>query len=654
MDAPLLRPMPRRAFPPFPLYFEFPSAFKPHALCWRRTIQAQVLANRSPMALKHEFEPLPTDAVLLRNYLKRLEESGTISASKAKAWAQEMANEVEVAAIRKKAEEGDAEAMIKLRGVRALRACTFHREVQSNVLFKTPTPQPYPAEHPQAGRMPSATLIRQRLRSSYAHALRQLEMERHEFDSLNALRRASRTLNREATTPLALHAVFSPKKPIKKKQGLEAAERDNQLSLMAAKIKKKQGLEAAERDNQLSLMAAKQARIKVMKENDKLQRIEEAASRRALMVRHQGEHLMSTMESEAVADIYESRAVDSTREASLLTAAMLGEEVDEEEAEDEEEEESEEGSCDAESGGGAEEGAEATLAAGGSDDGDVATIREKRGDEEEAEPAELAEPSPAMPAAAPANAVALAGQEMAQLRAQLLEQEEAHLKLKLDHNELQQQQALEREAAQTNAADLQRELEKAALDIASLKAKLADDAEHRPEAAQCQAETLRAESERQQAVAEKLREELKAALAEAEAATADANDKARQLAAEQKSKLELRDECTRLVNVERDRRLKLTGPPRSSSPDAAQAQALTQALAQLGKKDEKYKKMVALGVAQVTRLSNERDRLRADCEQAQRQRDEAERQRDELKKQTASVGLGVNRAQTLTDQENQS
>ena len=186
--------------------------------------------------------------------------------------------------------------------------------------------------------------------------------------------------------------------------------------------------------------------INSMKENDKLQRTSEAASRRALMVRHQGEHLMSTMESEAVADIYESRAVDSAREASRLTAAMLGEEVDEEEAEgEEEEEEPEEGSCDAESGGGAEEG-----------------------------------------------------------------------------------------AAQ------------------------------------------------------------------------------------------------------------------------AQAQALTQALAQLGKKDEKYKKMVALGLAQVTRLSNERNRLRADCEQAQRQRDEAERQRDELKKQTASVGLGVNRAQTLTDQENQS
>ena len=160
-------------------------------------------------------------------------------------------------------------------------------------------------------------------------------------------------------------------------------------------------------------------------------------------MRHLGEHLRSAMESEAVADIYESRAVDSAREASRLTAAMLGEEVDEEEAEGEEEEESEEGSCDAESGGGAEEG-------------------------------------------------------------------------------------------------------------------------------------------------------------------------------------------------------------------AAQAQALTQALAQLGKKDEKYKKMVALGLAQVTRLSNERNRLRADCEQAQRQRDEAERQRDELKKQTASVGLGVNRAQTPTDQENQS
>ena len=50
-------------------------------------------------------------AVQVRNSLKRLVESGAISGSKADAWKKAMAEEAEVAALRKKAEGGDASAM---------------------------------------------------------------------------------------------------------------------------------------------------------------------------------------------------------------------------------------------------------------------------------------------------------------------------------------------------------------------------------------------------------------------------------------------------------------------------------------------------------------------------------------------------------------
>eukprot|EP00964_Phaeocystis_antarctica_P036833 scaffold21018_cov65-Phaeocystis_antarctica.AAC.1 len=50
-------------------------------------------------------------AVQVRNSLKRLVESGAISGSKADAWKKAMAEEVEVAALREKAEGGDAVAM---------------------------------------------------------------------------------------------------------------------------------------------------------------------------------------------------------------------------------------------------------------------------------------------------------------------------------------------------------------------------------------------------------------------------------------------------------------------------------------------------------------------------------------------------------------
>jgi hypothetical protein len=53
-------------------------------------------------------------AVQLRNTLKRLVESGAISGSKADAWKAAMAEEAEVAAIRVKAEGGDAVAMREL------------------------------------------------------------------------------------------------------------------------------------------------------------------------------------------------------------------------------------------------------------------------------------------------------------------------------------------------------------------------------------------------------------------------------------------------------------------------------------------------------------------------------------------------------------
>ena len=65
-------------------------------------------------------------AVQLRNTLKRLVESGAISGSKADAWKKAMAQEAEVAALRAKAEGGDATAMRRLgdayrRGERGLK-----------------------------------------------------------------------------------------------------------------------------------------------------------------------------------------------------------------------------------------------------------------------------------------------------------------------------------------------------------------------------------------------------------------------------------------------------------------------------------------------------------------------------------------------------
>ena len=53
-------------------------------------------------------------AVQVRNSLKRLVESGAISGSKADAWKEAMAEEAEVAAIRAKAEGGDAVATRQL------------------------------------------------------------------------------------------------------------------------------------------------------------------------------------------------------------------------------------------------------------------------------------------------------------------------------------------------------------------------------------------------------------------------------------------------------------------------------------------------------------------------------------------------------------
>ena len=59
-------------------------------------------------------------AVQVRNSLKRLVESGAISGSKADAWKKAMAEEAEVAALRAKAEGGDASAMSEL-------GCSYYR-----------------------------------------------------------------------------------------------------------------------------------------------------------------------------------------------------------------------------------------------------------------------------------------------------------------------------------------------------------------------------------------------------------------------------------------------------------------------------------------------------------------------------------------------
>ena len=75
-----------------------------------RQPEAQVKSpvNNEPMGTRL----LP--AVQVRNSLKRLVESGAISGSKADAWKKAMAEEAEVAALRARAEGGDASAMYEL------------------------------------------------------------------------------------------------------------------------------------------------------------------------------------------------------------------------------------------------------------------------------------------------------------------------------------------------------------------------------------------------------------------------------------------------------------------------------------------------------------------------------------------------------------
>ena len=72
-----------------------------------RQAQAQV---KSPVTNEPMGKRL-LPAVQVRNSLKRLVESGAISGSKADAWKKAMAEEAKVAAIREKAEGGDAQAM---------------------------------------------------------------------------------------------------------------------------------------------------------------------------------------------------------------------------------------------------------------------------------------------------------------------------------------------------------------------------------------------------------------------------------------------------------------------------------------------------------------------------------------------------------------
>eukprot|EP00964_Phaeocystis_antarctica_P161122 scaffold133207_cov66-Phaeocystis_antarctica.AAC.4 len=77
---------------------------------FERQAQAQV---KSPVTNEPMGKRL-LPAVQVRNSLKRLVESGAISCSKADAWKKAMAEEAEVAALRVKAEGGDADAMMEL------------------------------------------------------------------------------------------------------------------------------------------------------------------------------------------------------------------------------------------------------------------------------------------------------------------------------------------------------------------------------------------------------------------------------------------------------------------------------------------------------------------------------------------------------------
>eukprot|EP00964_Phaeocystis_antarctica_P143564 scaffold109132_cov60-Phaeocystis_antarctica.AAC.1 len=75
-----------------------------------RQAQAQVKSPVTNVMMGKRLLP----AVQVRNSLKRLVESGAISGSKADAWKKAMAEEAKVAAIRVKAEGGDARAMAEL------------------------------------------------------------------------------------------------------------------------------------------------------------------------------------------------------------------------------------------------------------------------------------------------------------------------------------------------------------------------------------------------------------------------------------------------------------------------------------------------------------------------------------------------------------
>ena len=258
------------------------------------------------MAASCDFEQMPTnDAVQLRITLDRLVESGAISALQADAWEQQMAHEVEAAAMREKAEnEGDAEAMAELR---AMKHYLFYRETTSNLLFTVPAPKPFPPNHKtSAGLMPDPSVMKHRIRSNYQHALRHEKKEEFNFASINALRRASRDLNHAKAAGSS--KLFSQEN--KASKTMQTHE------------------EVAELDRQLALISETQARMKSLKEAEAQKRLARAAARRVDVVRHKGEHLQRQIEAETVKNIFEDQAADSTHEALYLMREM--EEDDEE------------------------------------------------------------------------------------------------------------------------------------------------------------------------------------------------------------------------------------------------------------------------------------------------------------------------------------
>jgi hypothetical protein len=167
---------------------------------------------------------------------------------------------------------------------------------------------------------PDATAEEVKKATLNAHSQRiaTLKKEQHGFDSINAFKRATTALNQLDRG--------SSIKPSKKQQRNEAAARELRLTMFAAKA----------------------AQCKSMVKKDQIKRERDAASRMAIVVRHQDEHFMSTMELSAAEEIARGRAEDKAREASDAMSAVqamgaLGEEMSEEESEGEEEE-SDEGS----------------------------------------------------------------------------------------------------------------------------------------------------------------------------------------------------------------------------------------------------------------------------------------------------------------------